>query len=146
ESPKRLASTLVDLAARAPGREVVVCRELTKLHEEVWRGNATEAAGHFAAREVRGEVVVVVAGTGDGLGGRLGDEGRAGADTGALPGVRSGPSDPEVACAVEAQLAAGRSVRDSADAVAAQLGVSRRRAYAAAVAARHRSGAGEPGT
>ena len=41
---------------------MVVARELTKLHEEVWRGTLEEAAGEFAAREVRGEVVVVLGG------------------------------------------------------------------------------------
>ena len=58
ESPHRLAKTLKELSADAP---VAVCRELTKLHEEVFRGSAAEAAEHFAGG-VRGEVVLVVRG------------------------------------------------------------------------------------
>jgi 16S rRNA (cytidine1402-2'-O)-methyltransferase len=58
ESPHRLAKTLNELPAEAP---VAVCRELTKLHEEVFRGMAAEAAKHFA-QGVRGEIVLVVRG------------------------------------------------------------------------------------
>ena len=58
ESPHRLAKTLNELPAGSP---VAVCRELTKLHEEVFRGTASEAAEHFSG-EVRGEVVLVVRG------------------------------------------------------------------------------------
>ncbi|MGH8987799.1 MAG: 16S rRNA (cytidine(1402)-2'-O)-methyltransferase [Acidimicrobiales bacterium] len=134
ESPHRLASTLDDLAARAPQREVVVCRELTKLHEEVWRGTASEAAGHFSSRDVRGEVVVVVAGSRE----------RGGASD-QDAGSRGPPSDEELAGAVVAELAATGSVRDAAAAVAAQLGVSRRVAYRAAVAAREGRASGRRG-
>ena len=58
ESPHRLAKTLGQLP---PDASVAVCRELTKLHEEVFRGNAAEAVEHFAG-EVRGEIVLVVRG------------------------------------------------------------------------------------
>ena len=58
ESPHRIAKTLTDLP---PGAPVAVCRELTKLHEEVFRGTATEAAEHFAG-DVKGEIVLVVRG------------------------------------------------------------------------------------
>ena len=58
ESPNRLAKTLSELPAGLP---VAVCRELTKLHEEVVRGTAAEAAEHFSGK-VKGEVVVVVRG------------------------------------------------------------------------------------
>jgi len=58
ESPHRLARTLGDLPSGAP---VAVCRELTKLHEEVFRGTAAEAAAHFSG-SVKGEVVLVVRG------------------------------------------------------------------------------------
>src|SRR5918992_5073226 len=58
ESPHRLGKTLGELPAEAP---VAVCRELTKLHEEVFRGTAEEAARHFS-EGVRGEVVLVVRG------------------------------------------------------------------------------------
>ena len=59
ESPRRLASTLATLAEIDPARPVAVCRELTKLHEEVVRGSAAEVAARFA-RGARGEVVLVV--------------------------------------------------------------------------------------
>lgn len=58
ESPHRLAKTLGQLP---PDASVAVCRELTKLHEEVFRGTAAEASEHFAG-EVRGEIVLVVRG------------------------------------------------------------------------------------
>jgi 16S rRNA (cytidine1402-2'-O)-methyltransferase len=59
ESPRRLAATLALLAARDPGRPVAVCRELTKLHEEVRRGTASELAAHYRQSPPRGEVVLV---------------------------------------------------------------------------------------
>jgi 16S rRNA (cytidine1402-2'-O)-methyltransferase len=59
ESPRRLAATLALLAAREPGRPVAVCRELTKLHEEVRRGTASELAAHYRQSPPRGEVVLV---------------------------------------------------------------------------------------
>jgi len=58
ESPHRLAKTLGDLTSGAP---VAVCRELTKLHEEVFRGTVAEAGEHFS-EGVKGEVVLVVRG------------------------------------------------------------------------------------
>jgi 16S rRNA (cytidine1402-2'-O)-methyltransferase len=60
ESPKRLAATLARLAAIDPDRPVAVCRELTKLHEEVARGGAQQLAEKFGAGEVKGEIVLVV--------------------------------------------------------------------------------------
>ncbi len=60
ESPRRLAATLGVLAERAPERPVAVCRELTKLHEEVRRGSAAELAVHYREHPPRGEVVLVV--------------------------------------------------------------------------------------
>jgi 16S rRNA (cytidine1402-2'-O)-methyltransferase len=62
ESPHRVAASLATLAALDPAREVAVCRELTKLHEEVVRGSAAELAERFGARETKGEIVLVVAG------------------------------------------------------------------------------------
>ena len=61
ESPARLSATLDLLAGADPDREVAVCRELTKLHEEVRRGTAAELAEHFRAHTARGELVIVVA-------------------------------------------------------------------------------------
>ena len=62
ESPRRVAASLAALAALDPGRPVAVCRELTKLHEEVIRGSAGELAERYASDPPRGEVVLVVGG------------------------------------------------------------------------------------
>ncbi len=63
EAPHKLRATLDDLAAVfGPDRPMAVCRELTKLHEEVLRLPIGEAAEHFAAQEPRGEFVLVVGG------------------------------------------------------------------------------------
>ncbi len=62
ESPRRVAASLAALAALDPSRPVAVCRELTKLHEEVVRGSAGELAGRYASEPPRGEVVLVVGG------------------------------------------------------------------------------------
>ncbi|MGA7703963.1 MAG: 16S rRNA (cytidine(1402)-2'-O)-methyltransferase, partial [Solirubrobacteraceae bacterium] len=60
ESPGRLVATLEVLAGLDPARPVAVCRELTKLHEEVLRGTAPELAAHYAQAPPRGEIVLVV--------------------------------------------------------------------------------------
>ncbi len=60
ESPKRLPATLALLAERAPERRVAVCRELTKLHEEIARGTAAEVAARFASAP-KGEIALVLA-------------------------------------------------------------------------------------
>jgi 16S rRNA (cytidine1402-2'-O)-methyltransferase len=60
ESPRRLATSLDVLAEIDPARPVAVCRELTKLHEEVVRGTARELAERYGAQAARGEVVLVV--------------------------------------------------------------------------------------
>jgi len=105
ESPNRLPATLALLAARAPERPLAVCRELTKLHEEVVRGTATAVATHFASAP-KGEIVLVL-----------------------------GPATVEAAApeTVEAVLAAlrsgGRSTRDAARLVAALTGRSARDLY-----------------
>jgi 16S rRNA (cytidine1402-2'-O)-methyltransferase len=61
ESPRRVPATLAVLAELDPGRAVAVCRELTKVHEEVVRGSAAELAERYAGEPPRGEVVLVVA-------------------------------------------------------------------------------------
>jgi 16S rRNA (cytidine1402-2'-O)-methyltransferase len=62
ESPQRLAASLRELAELLPAdRELAVCRELTKLHEEVVRGSASELADRFA-EGARGEITLVIAG------------------------------------------------------------------------------------
>jgi 16S rRNA (cytidine1402-2'-O)-methyltransferase len=60
ESPRRLAASLEALAATQPERQVAVCRELTKVHEEIVRGSASELAARYRAQGPRGEIVLVV--------------------------------------------------------------------------------------
>jgi 16S rRNA (cytidine1402-2'-O)-methyltransferase len=60
ESPRRVAASLAVLAEVDPARPVAVCRELTKVHEEVVRGTASELAARYAEQAPRGEVVLVV--------------------------------------------------------------------------------------
>ncbi|MGN6474505.1 MAG: 16S rRNA (cytidine(1402)-2'-O)-methyltransferase [Mycobacteriales bacterium] len=112
ESPRRLAATLTDLAAAFGGdRRAAVCRELTKTHEEVRRGELDELVAWATAGEVLGEVTVVVAG--------------------ASP---TAPAADPVALrrAVETRVAAGATRRDAVDAVATETGVARRVVYDAA--------------
>jgi 16S rRNA (cytidine1402-2'-O)-methyltransferase len=60
ESPRRVGESLAALASLAPDREAAVCRELTKVHEEVARGTLGELARRFRG-DVKGEIVLVIA-------------------------------------------------------------------------------------
>ena len=60
ESPRRVGASLAVLASIDPERPVAVCRELTKIHEEVVRGTAAELAARYAGEPPRGEVVLVI--------------------------------------------------------------------------------------
>ena len=112
ESPHRLGDALRDLAAgMQPDRRVVVCRELTKLYEEVKRGTASELAEYFA-EGVRGEIVLLV--------------------EGASPATASLPAGIEQ---VQALVAAGARLRDASAEVADATGLSRRELYEGALAA-----------
>ena len=107
ESPRRLAATLGDLAGALGGdRSVAVARELTKLHEETWRGTLAGAVDHYVEAP-KGEVVIVVAG--------------------APPSDE--PDDQRVLAVVKEARSGGASTRDAADEAVRRLGVSRRRAY-----------------
>ncbi len=110
ESPNRLAESLADLAtALGADRRVVVARELTKLHEEVRRGTASELAA-WAASGVRGEICVVVAGA----------EPASASLEGGIDQVR-------------ALVAAGASLKDAAAEVAEATGLGRRDLYQGAL-------------
>jgi 16S rRNA (cytidine1402-2'-O)-methyltransferase len=61
ESPRRVAASLAVLAALDGERQVAVCRELTKVHEEVVRGTAAELAERYRSQPPRGEVALVIA-------------------------------------------------------------------------------------
>jgi 16S rRNA (cytidine1402-2'-O)-methyltransferase len=106
ESPKRLAASLRSLAAHSDGAHVVVCRELTKLHEEVVSGSAAYVASQYAEVDPRGEITLVVS--------RL-----------AAPAA-------EDALAIEAVaelVAAGVPRKQAASLVARLTGISRKRLY-----------------
>ncbi|NLE77926.1 MAG: 16S rRNA (cytidine(1402)-2'-O)-methyltransferase [Chloroflexi bacterium] len=60
ESPHRVVDALVDMADLLGPRQVALCRELTKRHEEVWRGALPEALAHLEAHSPRGEFTLVV--------------------------------------------------------------------------------------
>ena len=117
EAPGRVAGTLSDLLeACGPDRPVAVARELTKLHEEFFRGSLAEAASWAAARPLRGEVVLVV----------------GGAPLVMEPGV----GDDVLSAALAERLGAGERTRGVVDDVAAAFGVPRRRVYELALAIR----------
>lgn len=62
EAPHRLRKSLADIEAALGDRPLAVCRELTKLYEEMWRGTVSEARAHFEKVEPRGEFTLVVGG------------------------------------------------------------------------------------
>ncbi len=103
ESPRRLPATLALLAARDPERRLAVCRELTKLHEQVAAGTAAELAERFA-EPPRGEVTLVLAAAAEG-------------------------DLPEADPAALAELAAAVGARRAAAIASALSGVPRNRLY-----------------
>ncbi len=62
ETPHRLLQALADIQAALGDRQVAVARELTKLHEEVWRGPVSAALAHYQAEPPRGEITLVISG------------------------------------------------------------------------------------
>jgi 16S rRNA (cytidine1402-2'-O)-methyltransferase len=94
ESPRRVGASLATLAEVDPERPVAVCRELTKLHEEVVRGSAASLAERYADEAPRGEVVLVIGGAAVGgevdLGPALGALRRLVDDAGARPRPAAG--------------------------------------------------------
>jgi 16S rRNA (cytidine1402-2'-O)-methyltransferase len=106
ESPRRLASTLALLAEHDPQRPLAVCRELTKMHEEVRRGSARQLAEHYTAQPARGEVVLVI-GAAEPQAAQLG----------------------EALDALQALVAAGARARPAASAVAKLTGLSANELY-----------------
>jgi 16S rRNA (cytidine1402-2'-O)-methyltransferase len=98
ESPRRVPASLEVLAEVDPARPVAVARELTKAHEEVVRGSASELAARYADEPPRGEVVLVIGPSADAAGG---DE-RAAAE--ALARLVEAGARPRPAAAVVAEL------------------------------------------
>ncbi len=60
ESPRRISDSLAALSRIAPERQAAVCREMTKLHEEVSRGTLSDLALRYKGGEVKGEIVLVI--------------------------------------------------------------------------------------
>ena len=123
ESPNRLVAALDALAAVLPHREIAVCRELTKLHEEVVRGPLPQVRDVFAAREqegagIKGEIVLVI-------------DGPSAAEDAAAE------QDAEAAArerAVELKAAGARN-KEIARAIAEEFGIARHAAYDIALGA-----------
>lgn len=114
ESPTRLADALADIGtAFGAERRVAVCRELTKLHEEVRRGTAAELAA-WVADGVRGEICIVVEGA---------------------PPRSVSPA--EAVTQVQQLVASGTRLKDAAAEVASHTGLSSRDLYQAVLAARN---------
>ncbi len=108
EAPHRVRQTVADLAAVAGDlRRLAVARELTKMHEEVWRGTLGAAGEHLATKEPRGEYVVVL--------------------DGAPPPAPATEADIEAA--MRARLEAGASKKAAIAEVAAALDVPKRAVY-----------------
>jgi 16S rRNA (cytidine1402-2'-O)-methyltransferase len=109
EAPHRLVRTVEDLrAACGDGRRVAIARELTKMHETVWRGTLAEAVEFVHSEEPRGEYAIVV------------EPAPSGAD---------GATDEEIAAELRSRIAAGVSRRGAVDEVTTALGVPRKRVY-----------------
>ena len=108
EAPHRVARTMADLAAACGGgRRVALARELTKLHEEVWRGTLDEAVVHTEQVAPRGEYVVVLEGA------------PAPADA----------SDEQILAALRGAMGGGADRRAAIATVMAATGASKRRVY-----------------
>jgi 16S rRNA (cytidine1402-2'-O)-methyltransferase len=125
EAPGRLASLLRDwVAAELGSRSCCVCRELTKLHEEVRRGTVASLADYYASREVRGEVTVVLSPPVDAR-----DRG-------------TGPEPEAIAEKARELLREGRGTREISEALQEIFGLRRNEAYAAALAVGEEEGSG----
>ena len=110
EAPQRLRATLEDIGAVFGDRPVAVCRELTKLHEEVYRGTATDALSHFGSP--RGEFVIIVAGASQ--------EG---------PPDSPATDEAEVLTFLGGLRAEGIAAREAVAEASSRFGISRNRAY-----------------
>lgn len=120
EAPHRLDASLADMVGVfGATRQAAVCRELTKTHEEVLRGELGELA-KWAQGEVRGEITVVV-------------DGASQQDVRDAAGLAS---EEDVVSAVREAMAGGLSRKDAAASVAEAAGLSKRQVYEASIAAR----------
>ncbi len=120
ESPHRVRATLEDARTALGERRVAVCRELTKLHEEIWRGSISDAIKHFTAP--RGEFTIVV----EGIEQKQSRRGQARA-TGASES--NGAVDTEIAKAIGSLKRKKVTAKDGVATLAERFGLPRRDAY-----------------
>lgn len=123
ESPRRLRASLQILAERWPERQMAVCRELTKVHEEAVRGTAAEILTQLAD-PVRGEIVLVL------------EVSPAAATGGELAGAPVGDIETRARAALVELEASGVRTKTAAAVVAQLTGLPARRAYELALEAR----------
>ncbi len=109
EAPHRLIEALHDLLDVLGARQVCIARELTKIHEELWRGTLDQAAAAFGQRELLGEITLVVEGY--------------------MPVDRGIWIEEQVRAALGERLARGESRSAAARAVAEESGWARRDVY-----------------
>ena len=113
EAPHRMRATLTDIAGSLHDPPVAVCRELTKLHEEVWRGKASDALDYFT--EPRGEFTIVIGPV------NLEEHTQIASEEEKLEAARQ---------ALTEHRAAGKRGRDAVAEVVASTGLPRRAVYA----------------
>lgn len=133
ESPKKFLKTLEDMLRNWGERRVAVARELTKMHEEVFRGFISEAIEHFAG-EVRGELTLVVEGAGLNVDSKscVGAESLEGCPR-RLNRDSSNPASVDWREELKALLLSGLSSKEAASAVAGLFDLPRRVVYQAAL-------------
>ncbi|MGC8493864.1 MAG: 16S rRNA (cytidine(1402)-2'-O)-methyltransferase [Syntrophobacteraceae bacterium] len=117
ESPNRLEKTLKSMKEAWGDRKMAVARELTKLHEEVFRGRISEALSHFAG-EVRGEIALVV-------------EGAAAGTSQVLHGEDTSLESRDWKEELKELLAGGLSAREAAQEISRRRDLPRRTVYQA---------------
>jgi 16S rRNA (cytidine1402-2'-O)-methyltransferase len=122
ESPRRLRASLEAIEARWPQRRLAVCRELTKLHEEVIRGTAPEVLARLSD-PVRGEIVVVLEGSDVAI------AGRGGAVPARSPQAVARSAEGRASEALAELMPLGIGTKKAAGIVAALTGLPVRRAY-----------------
>ena len=109
EAPSRLAALLAELAGLAVGRQAVVARELTKVHEDLRAGTLEQLADYYSTSEPKGEITLVLAGT----------------------GMAPAPPDrtEEARGLARSLLADGATRREASRRLVAELGLARNEAY-----------------
>lgn len=136
ESPKRLGGTLDEMLRVFGDRRIAVARELTKIHEEVFRGRVSGALAHFSG-EVQGEVAIILEGAGE-VSLAAQDRGEAvsgepGSEEGpCLPATGRSPSDAATAWQETLRrliLADGLSVREASETVSSRYSIPRKTVY-----------------